>query len=191
MERGHRPVPERLARLAVRVEPRLATGLTMKASAQTASDMEQLLGSLGYPGFEYLGDREAVQNPAVVVLQALREAVVPARVTEALPWVFMAYPHLDWDWLVDQVRLVNRQNRLGFLVTTAKELAERRGDESTRAFLDQVELRLEDARLMKEDTLGRSLTTVERNHLRASRPVAAAHWNVLTSLQVDHLRYAD
>jgi len=190
MERGQRPVPERLARLVVRTEPRLATGLTLVAPRQTSSNLEQLLGSLGYPGFEYLGHPRTVENPAAVVLAALRASAVPARVTEALPWVLLAYPHLDWDWLLDQVRLLNRQNRLGFLVTMAKQLAERRGDQATRAVLERVEQRLEDARLVKEDTLGRSLTEVERGHLRASRPVAATHWNVLTTLQVDHLRYA-
>ena len=40
-----------------------------------------------------------------------------ARVTEALPWVLLTYTHLDWAWLVDQVRLANCQNRLGFLLS--------------------------------------------------------------------------
>ncbi len=190
MEQGRRPVPERLARLAVRTEPKLATGLALRSAPSSSRDFESLLGSLGYPGFAYLGQAQTVENPAAVVLAALRPLVVPARVTEALPWVFLKYPHLDWDWLVDQVRLLNRQNRLGFLVATARELAERRGDTTTYAALARVEAQLEDARLVKEDTLGRSLTGVEREHLRASRPAAAAHWNLLTNLQVDHLRYA-
>ena len=189
MERGHRPVPERLARLTVRNQLALATGLALDSDAVSSSGLEQLLGSLGYPGFEYLGDSKTVENPAVVVLAALRAPLVPTRVTEALPWVFLRFPHLDWDWLLDQVRLVNLQNRLGFLVATARELAERRGDVSTRATLERVEQRVEDARLVKEDAF-RPLTDVERDHLRASRPEAAAHWNVLTSLEVDHLRYA-
>jgi hypothetical protein len=189
MEQGRRPVPERLARLAVRTEPKLATGLALHSARSSSPDFERLLGSLGYPAFAYLGQAKTVENPAAVVLAALRASVLPARVTEALPWVFLKYPHLDWDWLVDQVRLLNRQNRLGFLVTTARELAERGGDETSRLLLERVERRLEDARLVKEDAF-RSLTEVERDHLRVSRPPAAAHWNVLTNLQVDHLRYA-
>ena len=125
-----------------------------------------------------------------MVLSALHAPDVSARVTEALPWVLLTYPHLDWDWLLDQVRLANRQNRLGFLVTLARELAERRGDQTARKALEHAEARLEEARLAKEDTLGRSLTEVERLHLRESRPKAAKHWNVLTNLQVDRLRYA-
>ena len=188
MEQGRRAIPERLARLAVRTEPKLATGLALHSARSSSLNLESLLGSLGYPGFAYLGQAKTVENPAAVVLAALRAPVVPVRVTEALPWVFVKYPHLDWDWLVDQVRLLNRQNRLGFLLTTAKEFAAGKGDETTRAVLERVEQRLEDARLVKEDAF-RSLTAVERDYLRVSRPPAAAHWNVLTSLQVDHLRY--
>lgn len=189
MERGRRPVPDRLARLAVRTDQRLVTGLRPDAALRKTPDFERQLGSLGYPGFEYLGHARAVANPAAVVLGALRAPTVPARVTEALPWVLLTYWHLDWDWLLDQVRLVNCQNRLGFLVTLAKHLAERRGDQAARHALAHVEQRLEEARLVKEDSVGRSLTDVERDHLRAVRPAAAAHWNVLTSLDVEHLRY--
>ena len=164
MEQGRHPVPERLARLAVRTEPKLATGLTLHSARSSSLDFESLLGSLGYPGFAYLGQAKTVENPAAVVFAALRASVLPARVTEALPWVFLKYPQLDWDWLVDQVRLLNRQNRLGFLVTMARELAERGGDEPSRLLLERVERRLEDSRLVKEDTF-RSLTEVERDHL--------------------------
>jgi hypothetical protein len=49
--------------------------------------------------------------------------------------------------------------------------------------------RLEQARLANEDTLGRDLTDVERRHARQHRPVGAAHWNLLTSLRSEDLRY--
>lgn len=191
MEQGRRPVPERVARLAVRSSPDLATGLALDPDRVSGTDLERQLGDLGYPGFAYLREPRKVANPAAVVLGALREAVMPARVAEALPWVLVTYPHLDWNWLVDHARLANRQNRLGFLVTLARQLAARRGEDAVRSVLEHVERRLEDARLVKEDTLGRALTEVERAHLRSSRPEAAAHWNVLTALQVDQLRYAD
>ncbi len=190
MEQGKRPVPNRLARLAVRADPRLATGLALDSAQTKSPELELLLGSLGYPGFEYLGRSTAAENPAAVVLAALRASVVSARVTEALPWLLLTYHHLDWNWLLDQVRLMNRQNRLGLLVTLARQLAERRGDVEARAVLERAEQRLEEARLAKEDTLGRPLTDVERDHFRSYRTEAAAHWNVLTNLQVDHLRYA-
>src|SRR5829696_127610 len=93
MEQGRRPVPERLARLAVRTAPKLATGLALHSAGTSSPNLEGLLGSLGYPGFAYLGHANTVQNPAAVVLAALRPPVVSARVTEALPWVLLTYPH--------------------------------------------------------------------------------------------------
>ena len=53
-----------------------------------------------------------------------------------------------------------------------------------------VERKLEDARLAKEDTLGRTMTEAERRYVRDERPPAAAHWNLLTRLRAEDLRYA-
>jgi transcriptional regulator with XRE-family HTH domain len=189
VERGQRPVPERLARLLARTEPSLATGLPLRAVAGTADDMPQRLGALGYPGFTYLGAPGRAANPAAVLLATLKMPVVPARVTEAMPWLLVTYVDLDWNWLLDHAKLANAQNRLGYLVGLARQLAEQRGESTAVARLAAVEERLEDARLAKEDTLGRQLTTVERRHLREHRPPAAVHWNLLTSLRVEDLRH--
>jgi hypothetical protein len=124
-----------------------------------------------------------------VVLAALRARVVPADVTEALPWVLVTFADLDWDWLVDRAKRSNVQNRLGFLVNLARQVATERGESAAVLQLVDVEQGLEDARLAKEDTLGRELTDVERCHLREHRPAAAAHWNLLTSLRAEDLRY--
>ena len=168
----------------------MATALSPEASLGKAKDLPRLLGSLGYAGFAYLAEARAVMNPAAVVLAALRTPAVPARVTEALPWVLVTFAHLDWDWLVDQAKLANLQNRLGYLVTLAREVAEQRGESAAVQTLADVGRRLEEARLVKEDTLGRELTSVERHHLREHRPAAAAHWNLLTKLRSEDLRYA-
>jgi hypothetical protein len=189
VERGHRPAPERLARLLARAEPRLATGLPLRASAANADDLTRRFGALGYPGFTYLGEPHRLANPAAVVLATLKMPVVPARVTEALPWLLVTYVDLDWNWLLDQAKLANAQNRLGYLVGLARQLAEQRGESTAVQRLAAVEERLEEARLAKEDTLGRQLTAVERSHLREHRPPAAAHWNLLTNLRVEDLRH--
>jgi hypothetical protein len=47
-----------------------------------------------------------------------------SRVVEALPWLVYAFPLMEWDWLIEEMRLRGRQNRLGFLVDLAIELAE-------------------------------------------------------------------
>ncbi len=189
MEAGRRPVPHRLAKRLAGDAPSLATALPLTSDRLDAADHARLLGSLGYPGFVYLAAKRKVTNPAALVMSALQAPQVPARVTEALPWLLVTFSDLDWHWLVDHARLANRQNRLGYLVVLARQLAEQRGDPATTAVLHKVELVLEEARLVKEDSLGGTLTEAERSFLRKHRPPAAAHWNLLTTLKVEDLRY--
>lgn len=188
VENNRRRVPVRVARLLARHEPSVATALPL--DVPMGADLPQLLGSLGYPGFAYLADPHAVTNPAGVLLAALRHATAPARVTEALPWLLTRFADLDWDWLVNEAKRWNAQNRLGYLVSLAMDLARRRDDSAVVSRLERVEQQLEDARLAKEDSLGRTLTESERRYLREHRPATAAHWNLLTSLRADDLRYA-
>jgi transcriptional regulator with XRE-family HTH domain len=189
VEHDKRPAPNRLARLLARTEPTLATGLPLEMPHTKVDDLPRLLGALGYPGFAYLASSADVSNPATVVLAALRAPVVPPRVTEALPWLLVTFVDLDWRWLLDQAKLSNVQNRLGFLVHLAKQVADRRREVVVVQRLTRVEQALEEARLAKEETLGRDLTEVEREHLRQHRPPAALHWNLLTSLRAEDLRY--
>jgi hypothetical protein len=113
-----------------------------------------------------------------------------ARVGEALPWVVWQYPDLDWTWLVAQAKLHDLQNRLGFVVGLAREVAKRKGPTATADALGEVEQRLEQSRLAREDTLCReSMTLAERRWLRERRSGQAELWNLLTGLIPDHLSY--
>jgi hypothetical protein len=103
----------------------------------------------------------------------------------------VSFPDLDWDWLLDSVKRGNLQNRLGYLVSVASDYARTRGDLAVSERLQAVAVRLEEARLAKEDTLAASVTEAERRHYRAHRPAAAAHWNLLTGFGAHQLRYAD
>ena len=123
------------------------------------------------------------------MLAALKAEHVSARVTEALPWVLARFPDLDWNWLVAEAKLANAQNRLGYLVSVATQVAKSWNDAAAVRALDAARAHLEEARLAKEDTLGREVTDVERHYLRQHRPEAAAHWNLLTTLRADNLRY--
>jgi transcriptional regulator with XRE-family HTH domain len=188
METGGRRVPDRLARQLARVDLPLSTGLRLEISVKT-DDLPVLLGTLGYPGFEYLQNPKVVTNPATVLLAALQAPVIPARVTEALPWLLVTFPDLNWDWLLERAKVSNAQNRLGYLVALAMEVAERQGKRSVAADLGSVLQKLEDARLVREDTFGRALTDVERRHLLRHRSDAARHWSLLTDFGVEQLRY--
>jgi transcriptional regulator with XRE-family HTH domain len=147
------------------------------------------LADLGYPGFAHLvRSRRVPRNPAAVLLDALHVDRLEARTVEALPWLVAKFPDLDWDWLVPRVKASDLQNRLGFVVTLARQLAER-SKGPTAESLRARELGLERSRLVREDAFGRSsMTEAERRWLRTNRPESAAHWNVLSNLTAEHLQ---
>ena len=67
-------------------------------------------------------------------------------------------------------------------------MAERQGEDGKVVELSHVEALLDRARLVKEDTFCRdSLTNAERRWLRNKRPDDAKHWNLLTSVDAEHL----
>ncbi|MGE0447875.1 MAG: hypothetical protein AB7P99_21815 [Vicinamibacterales bacterium] len=113
-----------------------------------------------------------------------------ARTFEALPWLARRYPSLDWDWLLPHAKQHDLQNRLGFVVSLARDLAERDGDTEAVAMLDAQTDKLEGAVLRKADDLGATLTRTERTWLLEHRSPQAAHWNVLSNLAVDALTRA-
>jgi transcriptional regulator with XRE-family HTH domain len=154
-------------------------------------ELERKLAALGYPGFEHVRSK-ARSNPAEVVLSAVVRPDLDTRLTEALPWILHAYTELNWNWLRDRAKVENAQNRLGYIVhlakQTARALPEARGETQ---LLSQWESELEAARLASEGTLCReSMPEAERSWLRANRPEAARHWNLLTGLTVEQLPYA-
>lgn len=129
---------------------------------------------------------------SALVLQALVQRDLEVRMTEALPWVLGTYPDLGWAWLMDQVKLKDVQNRMGFLVGMTKELAvSREKFRSALELLTAVEVKLEHSRLAREDTLCReSMAAAERRWLATNRSPLARHWNLLTGLTVEQLSYA-
>jgi hypothetical protein len=153
-------------------------------------DLEKKLGSLGYPGFEHVRSK-VKSNPAEVVLNAVTQRNLDVRLVEALPWVLSTYTDLPWDWLRDGAKLRNAQNRLGYLVHLAAQVAATSPHPSSATdVLSKWEQELEEARLAHEGTLCRdSMPERERTWLRTNRPDAAAHWNLLTSLRADQLPY--
>jgi transcriptional regulator with XRE-family HTH domain len=195
MEMGQRPITPELARSATSLYRLPATALPMpeppsQAKPTDAGHLARQLAGLGYPGFAHLRARKT--NPAAVVLEAVLQRDLETRLAEALPWVLLNYPDLDWPWLVRHIKLEDAQNRLGFLVSVARNLAEKRADLQT-AFtrLSEVERQLERARLAREDTLCReSMPTAERRWLKENRSALALHWNLLTGLTAEQLPYA-
>ena len=196
LEKGRRTVSESFVRKALKVLDLPPTALPLSSEDSVAPlpsrkhDFTEDLAALGYPGFAYLRTK-VQQNPAGVLLDALNEPNLDARVAEGLPWLALTYADMDWDWLVRNVKIRDRQNRLGFAVSLASEVAESKNDSERARKLRQCLDVLESARLAREDTFCHdSMTQVEREWLREHRSRVAAHWNLLTDMKGEHLAYA-
>ena len=195
LERGLRVARAALARKAAKLYKLPPTALPLpeplKASRATPDELQRMLASLGYPGFEHIRSK-AVSNPAEVVLNAVVKPDLDTRLTEALPWVLSAYTDLNWEWLRDCAYRNKAQNRLGYLLHLAEQtVGASPGGQHAIQVLSQWKIELEDLRLAREGTLCRdSMPEPERAWLRANRPEAAAHWSLLTGLTAEQLPYA-
>jgi len=146
----------------------------------------QELGSLGYPGFAHLAS-EPTANPAALLLAALDQEDLDQRVVEALPWLPIRFSEINWDWLVPQAKLRDRQNRLGFVVGLAAEMAK---DTESQARLRTVAQNLERSRLVREDTLCYdSMNRAQRTAMDRKRTPFARHWNLLADLDARSLAH--
>lgn len=190
LERDRRHVPQRLARRLSRVLDLSPSMLPLGSASQplTSRRAASSLGRMGYPGFAYLRSGSSL-NPAEVLVRTLGAESLDARLVEALPWVLVNYPDLDWDWLVREAKSNDSQNRLGFIVTLARQLAQGRGDSRTAETLAHWQRVLERSRLLREDAFRKSLTNAERRWLRANRSTEAENWNVLSTLTGTALPY--
>ncbi len=195
LEKGVREAGRDLMRKATRLYRLSPTALPVRDPVHFTSgrsdDLQRELASLGYPGFEHIRAR-ALNNPAEVVFRVVTEPDLDVRLVEAVPWVLATYTDLDWEWLRDQVKLLNAQNRLGYLVHLATETAAtRQNDPGAVRILSRWHHELDEARLVREGTLCReSMPPAERAWVRTNRPRAAEHWHVLTTLTAEHLPYA-
>ena len=189
MEKGERAVTPALARKAVttlRATPEL---LPLAPDARHNDDqLATDFGALGYPGYAYLKGR--TRNPAEVLFDALNRGDLDARLVEALPWLPLKYPNMDWDWLTAQSKLHNRQNRLGFVVALASRVAQKSARRDVAKRLSEVVETLEEARLAKTDTLCQeSWPPSQRKFAHHQRSTLAAHWKLDTRLTEENLAH--
>lgn len=163
----------------------------LAAKPAGADTLARDLAALGYPGFAHLSQkRRRAKNPAELLLAALAQNSLAARLVEALPWLVLRYWPLDEEWLVREAKVRDLQNRLGFVVTLARRLAERADEPDKARALRALETRLERSRLARQEPLGKAaLREPERRWLLKRRPADARRWNLLTDWTVDALRY--
>lgn len=193
LERGKRRLTPKLVRRATSVfglsPETLPTPEAFTPKPVDDQLLTEMLARLEYPGFVYLATRTHKKNPSEFLLTALSQQRLDARVAAGLPWVALKFAKPD-PWLVENARKFNLQNRLGFVVTLAKRVAESHYS-SRVSELSQLEQTLEESRLVKEDFLPRPpRTETEKEWLRSNRTEDAAHWNMLTRMRPEHLQYA-
>ena len=194
LEHGRRVLPNSLARRAVEVLHAPPTSLPLLdadfGTPQGSDKLRSELAGLGYPGFAHVRARTR-RNPAEVLLKALNESDLDTRVAEGLPWLVLRYADMDWDWLVQNAKLSDRQNRLGFVTTLAFQLASKSAEPHRSRKLKEYVGVLDLSRLVREDTFCHdSLTEAERKWLRVNRPAEAKHWNLLTDMKAENLPHA-
>jgi hypothetical protein len=147
---------------------------------------------LNYPGFAYRSRRGAARHPAEVLLAALACDELEPRLVEALPWLLLHYEGFDHERLAADAKAQNLQNRLGFTVGLARQVAE--GKPALQARLPelrQLEAALEPSRLAREETYGQGHAHGRlKEWLKRERSEMAKHWNLLTDLRSEQLSYA-
>jgi transcriptional regulator with XRE-family HTH domain len=194
LEHGRRVLSNSLARRAAEVLHAPATALPLPdadlGESHGSDRLRSELAALGYPGFAHLRAKVR-RNPAGVLLKALNEPDLDTRVAEGLPWLVLRFADMDWDWLVQNAKLFDRQNRLGFVTTLALQLASNSAEPHRSRKLKEYVGVLDRSRLVREDTLCHdSLTEPERKWLRVNRPPDAKHWNLLTDMKAENLPHA-
>jgi hypothetical protein len=145
------------------------------------------LGALGYPQFSYLKKKKP-SAPGKLLFDALDESELDSRIAEGLPWLARTSVDMDWDWLVQNAKLHRRQNRLGFVLALALDLARAKNENERMSKLRWQLEKLESIRLTEEDTFSHdSMTKAERVWLREHRSPVAAHWNILSDMKAENL----
>ena len=197
MESGKRRVRPRLARRLTHLLNLPPTMLPVTKTfvwedRPTNEWVEAQLARLGYPGYAYRKRPGAMRHPAEVLLAGLAFKELEPRLVEALPWLLLRHDGLDLERLVADAKTRDLQNRLGFMVALARQVAERRKEFERRLpQLRQCEAALEPSRLAREETFGQGHPQERlREWLRSEQSEAAKHWNLLTDLKTEHLPYA-
>jgi transcriptional regulator with XRE-family HTH domain len=196
LEKGKRPLTAELTRRVANLfdlsPQKLPVSENFVLAHADNQHLAESLAKLKYPGFAYMRSRLAKKNPSEFLLTALGQNELEARVAEALPWVVMQYAHGESTWLVEQARKLNLQNRLGFVVGLAAQVAEKVPKFNNRVQpLLALRAKLDAGRLAKNDVFYREPKSEgERHWLAQNRSPEAEHWNLLTDMKSEQLQYA-
>jgi transcriptional regulator with XRE-family HTH domain len=189
LEKGERRLTEELTKKVVRVFGLPAENLPLDKDltnlpAWDESFLAAALAALGYSRFSHIKPSR-LKNPAEVLISALRSNKLDPRIVEALPWLVLELSEASWKKVVAAAKILDIQNRLGFVVSLARMVAERRSEQKKAIALKKKEESLSKSRLMREDTLCSDfLTEAEKRWIRQNRTPEAEFWNLLSDFGV-------
>ena len=192
LESGKRKLTRKLAEKVVKVYELPPEKLPLAEDWEDLAEMNndeiaETIASLGYPKFSHLR-KAARSNPSQVLFSALRKDDLDSRIAESLPWLVYTFYELDWDRLTKFAKMFDLQNRVGFVVNLARQMAEKVGNDEKIEALLAIEMNLEKSRLFKEDVLSNeSITNAERTFLKTNRSRQAKFWRVLSDLSIENL----
>lgn len=156
-----------------------------------SEEVANQLAALGYPGFSYMNVGRPQWNPSELLVATLTKNELESRVAEGLPWLVYTFNTLDWNWVMREAKVNDVTNRLGFVVTLARQLAQEKGNNSRAEALQELETRLRRSTLVQEETFcHEQMTNAERRWLEARRTPEARQWHVLSDLVPEHLAHA-
>ena len=176
LEKGARP-------LTKTVRARMKSVSASRPHDSLDDRFREQLSALGYPPFGHVPAARPKPLPEAFLISVLTQPDVTARVVEALPWVIRTYAaEMNFPWLVQQAKLRNLRNQLGFLLRVSSS-----NDSELTAAADA----LEKARLLEEATLcWDSMPLATRKWLSKHRSSLAKHWNLVTMLQQEQSQHA-
>lgn len=195
LEAGKRPVTESIARRAFRVFDLLPTALPFKKSLQTSFPTNEnflsvQLAAFGYPKFSHLKRNTRKENPALILITALEKDDLGSREAEALPWLIHNFSEMNWSEIIDSVKIIDGQNRLGFLISLTHENSLLNNEGEKTGLFENLLSKLEKSRLYEEDSFRRRLMTeTEKAWLEENRTAQARFWRMLTNLSYEHLKF--
>ena len=150
-------------------------------------ELAEVIADSGYPKFAHLKGKTQI-NPAQILFSALKKENLDSRIAESLPWLIFTFPELDWENLTRFAKMFDLQNRLGFVVNLARQIAENVKDNQKISKLSAIEKHLEKSRLLREDVLANeSITEAEKLFLKTNRSSEAKYWRVLSDLSLQNL----
>ncbi|MBK9528385.1 MAG: helix-turn-helix transcriptional regulator [Acidobacteria bacterium] len=181
LEAGKRPLTEKLVRKAIRFLNSPDENTDRSSAPEFKSDLGR--SACGSPLAAWVTGASHLKRTGPrtrrFALAALNSPKRDARVVEALPWVVLTFPDMEWASLTKVAKAYDLQNRLGFITEVARSIASFRGDGLKGEKLLRCESRLERSLLVREETLcNETMTNAERRWLAVTRPEPAKRWHL-------------